>query len=106
MLGGQWSPMVWPGSVEGLEMQNPQTGVDIRMLREIGMASVRVPVDFVSPAFIVSHWLMTLSMPPIPQEVHPRLQRHIKSRIQSLESGKGVDWGTAEVRRRQTWRVC
>lgn len=38
------------------------------------------------------------------QEVHTRLHRHIKSRTQSLESGKGVDWGTAEVRPRKAMR--
>lgn len=48
MLGGQWSTMLWPGSAEGLESQNLQTGVDVELLRDIGMASVRVPVDFVS----------------------------------------------------------
>jgi len=50
MLGGQWSTMVWPGSAEGLESQKLQTGVDVGLLRDIGMASVRVPVDFVSIA--------------------------------------------------------
>lgn len=76
MLGGQWSNLVWPASEAGLEGKKPKTGVDVEKLREIGQASVRVPVDF---------------------EVHPRLQRHIKSRVQSLQSGEGIDWGTAEA---------
>ncbi|KAF8314960.1 dehydrogenase E1 and transketolase domain-containing protein 1 [Clavulina sp. PMI_390] len=75
-LGGRWSSMVWPSSPDGLEGKDPSTGVDIAKLREIGTASVHVPIDF---------------------EVHPRLQRHIKARIQSLESGNSLDWGTAEA---------
>lgn len=47
MLAGKWSNMVWPGGTEGLNGKNPETGVDIASLREIGLASVRLPVDFV-----------------------------------------------------------
>jgi 2-oxoglutarate dehydrogenase complex dehydrogenase (E1) component-like enzyme len=32
------------------------------------------------------------------QKIHPRLHRHVKHRLQSIESGKGLDWATAEVR--------
>ena len=32
------------------------------------------------------------------QEIHPRLQRHVKSRLASLDKGGGIDWATAEVR--------
>lgn len=31
------------------------------------------------------------------QVIHPRLQRHVKSRLASLEKGEGIDWATAEV---------
>jgi 2-oxoglutarate dehydrogenase complex dehydrogenase (E1) component-like enzyme len=31
------------------------------------------------------------------QEIHSRLQRHVKSRLQSIEKGAGLDWATAEV---------
>ena len=31
------------------------------------------------------------------QEIHPKLQRHVKNRLQSIEAGKGIDWATAEV---------
>ena len=34
------------------------------------------------------------------QEIHPRLQRHVKNRTQAMDSGKGLDWATAEVRAR------
>lgn len=48
MLGAQWSGMVWPSSKEGLAGKNPETGVALDSLKEIGLASVRVPLDFVS----------------------------------------------------------
>ncbi|CAE6428691.1 unnamed protein product [Rhizoctonia solani] len=75
MLGGKWSGMIWPGDSTKVN-HNPTTGVDSRTLVEIGKRSVAVPVGFAT---------------------HPRLQRHIKHRITSLESGQGIDWGTAEA---------
>lgn len=32
------------------------------------------------------------------QEIHSRLQRHVRSRLASLDKGEGIDWATAEVR--------
>ncbi|KAJ1311752.1 hypothetical protein OPQ81_010222 [Rhizoctonia solani] len=75
MLGGKWSGMVWPGDSANAN-HNPKTGVDVKTLVEVGKTSVAVPVGFAT---------------------HPRLQRHIKHRITSLESGQGIDWGTAEA---------
>ncbi|CAE6410650.1 unnamed protein product [Rhizoctonia solani] len=75
MLGGKWTGMVWPGDSTKAD-HNPKTGVDSKTLAEIGKTSVAVPVGFAT---------------------HPRLQRHIKHRITSLESGQGIDWGTAEA---------
>ncbi|KAH7929958.1 2-oxoglutarate dehydrogenase, E1 component [Leucogyrophana mollusca] len=74
MLDDQWAGMVWPASAEAV--RNPDTGVDREALVKIGNASVTVPSDF---------------------EIHPRLQRHVKHRLQSVESGKGLDWATAEA---------
>lgn len=34
---------------------------------------------------------------PTAQATHERLRRHIGAREKSLESGKGINWGTAEV---------
>ncbi|KAF8741388.1 Dehydrogenase E1 and transketolase protein 1, partial [Rhizoctonia solani] len=75
MLRGKWSGIVWPGDSTKVD-HNPKTGVDSKTLVEIGKTSVAVPVGFAT---------------------HPRLQRHIKHRITSLESGQGIDWGTAEA---------
>ncbi|KIK77031.1 hypothetical protein PAXRUDRAFT_835129 [Paxillus rubicundulus Ve08.2h10] len=79
---GQWSTtvidgtdmaMVWPGSKEARAFD---TGVSTEVLRKVGKASVEVPDGF---------------------EIHPRLQRHVKNRLGSLESGEGIDWATAEA---------
>lgn len=34
----------------------------------------------------------------VEKEIHPRLQRHVKNRLNALETGHGLDWATAEVR--------
>jgi probable 2-oxoglutarate dehydrogenase E1 component DHKTD1 len=31
------------------------------------------------------------------QEIHPRLNRHVKNRLKSVETGEGVDWASAEA---------
>ncbi|GLB42448.1 putative 2-oxoglutarate dehydrogenase C-terminal [Lyophyllum shimeji] len=74
MLDGQWKGMVWPASKEA--NFDPATGVDPDVLAKVGRASVAVPEGF---------------------EVHPKLHRHIKNRLKSIESGSGIDWATAEA---------
>ncbi|RDB26956.1 putative 2-oxoglutarate dehydrogenase E1 component DHKTD1, mitochondrial [Hypsizygus marmoreus] len=74
MLEGQWNGIVWPASVEA--EFNPTTGVDQATLATIGKASVAVPAGF---------------------EVHPKLHRHIKNRLKSIETERGIDWATAEA---------
>ncbi|KAF9479328.1 dehydrogenase E1 and transketolase domain-containing protein 1 [Pholiota conissans] len=74
MLEGQWKGMVWPRSKDALH--EPATGVDVDVLKDIGRASVKVPEGF---------------------EIHPKLHRHVKNRLQSIESGKGLDFATAEA---------
>lgn len=32
------------------------------------------------------------------QQIHPKLHRHVKNRLQSVTTGKGIDFATAEVR--------
>ncbi|KAF8997053.1 dehydrogenase E1 and transketolase domain-containing protein 1 [Cyathus striatus] len=71
---GQWSEIVWPASEEA--NHNPITGVQGETLKDIGKASVTVPDGF---------------------EIHPKLHRHVKNRLASLESGTGIDWATAEA---------
>ncbi|KAL0576101.1 hypothetical protein V5O48_005875 [Marasmius crinis-equi] len=74
MLREQWSGMVWPAGGETL--WNPDTGVNKETLVDVGKISVTVPDGFV---------------------IHPKLQRHVKNRVSSIESGKGLDWATAEA---------
>ncbi|KAI0719660.1 dehydrogenase E1 and transketolase domain-containing protein 1 [Fomitopsis betulina] len=74
MFKGSWSGMVWPANPDALH--DPETGVDHETLLRVGRASVTVPDDF---------------------EIHPRLQRHVNSRLRALEKGFGIDWATAEA---------
>ncbi|KAG2008244.1 dehydrogenase E1 and transketolase domain-containing protein 1 [Coprinopsis cinerea AmutBmut pab1-1] len=73
-LDGSWKDMVWPTSKEA--QHNPDTGVGRSVLEKVGRASVKVPEGF---------------------EIHPKLHRHVKNRLQSVETGKGIDWATAEA---------
>ncbi|KIM37025.1 hypothetical protein M413DRAFT_448750 [Hebeloma cylindrosporum] len=74
MLQDQWSGMVWPAS-EAAE-RDPPTGVKIQVLEKVGKASVAVPDGFT---------------------IHPKLERHVKNRLKSIESGTGIDFATAEA---------
>ncbi|KAF8498860.1 dehydrogenase E1 and transketolase domain-containing protein 1 [Gautieria morchelliformis] len=78
MLGGKWSGLVWPGppTSPSVIVHNPATGLDLDTLRRIGHHSVEVPEGF---------------------EIHSRLRRHVKHRLESLERGAGIDWATAEA---------
>ncbi|KAI0699000.1 dehydrogenase E1 and transketolase domain-containing protein 1 [Cytidiella melzeri] len=74
MLQQQWADMVWPAGEDA--RYNPETGVDQGILVNVGKASVKVPDGF---------------------EIHPRLHRHVKPRLHSLENGNNLDWATAEA---------
>lgn len=51
MLEDQWSGMVWPASKEA--NNDPDTGVDKKVLQDIGKASVTVPDGFVRQLFVL-----------------------------------------------------
>ncbi|KAJ7505194.1 Transketolase, pyrimidine binding domain-containing protein [Mycena galericulata] len=74
MLEKQWKGMVWPASSSA--ERTPETGVPAEQLKEVGKASVKIPDGF---------------------EIHPKLQRHVKNRLASIDSGVGLDWATAET---------
>ncbi|PPQ78664.1 hypothetical protein CVT25_010552 [Psilocybe cyanescens] len=74
MLEKQWAGIVWPASVEA--QHDPSTGVEKEKLEKIGKASVAVPEGF---------------------QIHPKLHRHVKNRLQSVTTGKGIDFATAEA---------
>lgn len=46
MLGGKWKDMVWPASAEA--ESDPETGLPVDRLVEIGKKSVELPAEFVS----------------------------------------------------------
>jgi probable 2-oxoglutarate dehydrogenase E1 component DHKTD1 len=46
MLADAWAQCVWPASDKAV--RDPATGVDVKVLQEVGRASVAVPSDFVS----------------------------------------------------------
>jgi probable 2-oxoglutarate dehydrogenase E1 component DHKTD1 len=79
-LQGQWAGMVWPSSTTAVQENkvdwNPDTGVSESELTRVAKASVELPGKF---------------------QILSRLQRHIKSRLSSLESGQGINWATAEA---------
>ncbi|KAI0367415.1 dehydrogenase E1 and transketolase domain-containing protein 1 [Pilatotrama ljubarskyi] len=74
VLQGQWKGLVWPASKDAV--WDPETGVEVDTLKRVGRASISVPEGF---------------------EIHPRLQRHVKNRLQAMDTGKGLDWATAEA---------
>lgn len=85
--------MVWPGSKEAKTFD---TGVPTEVLQKAGRGSVEVPIGFVRNCRLNLWRVLTGAV--ILQEIHPRLQRHVKSRLASLDKGEGIDWATAEVR--------
>ncbi|OSX61116.1 hypothetical protein POSPLADRAFT_1074828 [Postia placenta MAD-698-R-SB12] len=74
MLQEQWKGLVWPADDNAV--RDPETGVDREVLLRVGRASVSVSEGF---------------------EIHPRLQRHVSSRLRALDKGEGLDWATAEA---------
>jgi probable 2-oxoglutarate dehydrogenase E1 component DHKTD1 len=97
MLQGQWKGLVWPASEQA--EHNPATGVARSVLEKAGRASVTVPADFVRPS-LFAILLFYASDDGGEQEIHTRLQRHVKHRLQAIEKGVGLDWATAEVSNR------
>ena len=70
-LEGRWSGM----AVASGEARRGVTAVDIEILRQVGLQMTEIP----------SHI-----------NVHPKLQRVLKNRRESIEQGGGIDWATAE----------
>ncbi|KAL1409551.1 hypothetical protein Q8F55_003535 [Vanrija albida] len=72
MLGGKWKDIVWPSS--SAANPDPETGLPIDRLADVGRASVTLPDNF---------------------NVHSRLKRHISARLKALDAK--VDFATAEA---------
>ncbi|KAF8575257.1 dehydrogenase E1 and transketolase domain-containing protein 1 [Ramaria rubella] len=78
MLGGKWSGLVWPAypTAASSITDDPDTGLGLDVLRRLGRQSVEIPEGF---------------------EIHSRLKRHVRHRLESLDKGTGIDWATAEA---------
>jgi len=73
-LDGRWSGMKAAGEFEDPRRGN--TGVALEALRDIGKKITVVPQGF---------------------NVHKTIQRFLDHRAKSIETGKGIDWSTAEA---------
>ncbi len=71
-LDGRWAGL---GRAEG-EAQRGETGVDLALLRGIGMKLSEVPKGF---------------------NIHKTIQRFMDNRRKMIEAGEGIDWGMAEA---------
>jgi len=71
---GRWQGLV---NMEGEEeFREEETSVDLKVLREVGKAVSESPGNFV---------------------VNPKILRQLKAKRRMIESGKGIDWSTAEA---------
>ncbi|MFK7903202.1 MAG: 2-oxoglutarate dehydrogenase E1 component [Nitratireductor sp.] len=73
-LDGAWSGLKVADNAD--EQRSGATGVPVKALKEIGQAITTVPEGFT---------------------VHRTIQRFINNRSNAIESGKGIDWATAEA---------
>ncbi len=73
-----WLEGVWSGYEQAptVEDRRGTTELPVELVREIGLASTRVPAGFT---------------------LHPRLARVLDGRRKSVETGEGIDWATAEA---------
>jgi 2-oxoglutarate dehydrogenase E1 component len=72
-----WLSSKWSGFKGRAQMSRVRpTGVDLDMLRKIGVAAGTVPEDF---------------------KLHRQMQKIFQSRREMAEIGEGIDWGTAEA---------
>ncbi len=73
-LEGAWKGLAQMGEEE--EYRDDKTGVSLDLLKEVGLALCTVP-DGVA--------------------VNPKISRQLKSKKESIETGKDIDWATAEA---------
>jgi 2-oxoglutarate dehydrogenase E1 component len=71
-LEGKWSGL----EIASGEDRSGSSAVDMATLKEIGHAISSYPKDL---------------------EVNPKIARQLETRMQSIDSGEGIDWGTAEA---------
>ncbi|MEX0923595.1 MAG: 2-oxoglutarate dehydrogenase E1 component [Rhodovibrionaceae bacterium] len=72
-LEGKWSGL---SRVEGYDARRGQTSVDMKTLKEVGMALTRTPEGF---------------------NANRKIVRQLEAKAKMIESGEGIDWSTAEA---------
>jgi probable 2-oxoglutarate dehydrogenase E1 component DHKTD1 len=92
----EWSDLFWP--TDARTIVNPDTGVEREFLIEVGKRSVSVPDGFVGIIWIAMTRDFNTDIIYRAKAMHDRLKRHVGARLKTLESGDGINWGTAEVR--------
>ncbi len=73
-LDGRWTGLKAAGDAD--DPRRGDTGVDLKVLREIGKRITEVPANF---------------------HVHKTIQRFLDNRRKAIDSGEGIDWATAEA---------
>jgi len=71
-LSSKWKGFKGPGQMSRIR----KTGVEIDLLRKVGIAAGTVPEDF---------------------KLHRQMKKIFQNRREQAESGEGIDWGTAEA---------
>ncbi len=73
-----WLEGTWSGlePVKGYDARRGKTAVDLETLREVGRAITAIPEGLAA---------------------HRKLQKLFESKAQTIESGEGIDWATAEA---------
>ncbi|HHN72898.1 MAG TPA: 2-oxoglutarate dehydrogenase E1 component, partial [Thermopetrobacter sp.] len=74
-LSGYWKDFPPPATSTIEEPRHGRTSLSLDTLRRIGRALTTVPENF---------------------NIHPTLRRIVEARRQAIESGRGIDWATAE----------
>ena len=73
-LEGKWQGLVQLSEEE--EFREETTGVDLKKLKDVGLALAKVPSDF---------------------NLNPKIARQLEAKKAMMETGKDVDWATAEA---------
>ena len=73
-LEGKWLGLIQLAGEE--EMHEFETAAPMSLLREVGKAISEVPKDF---------------------NINPKIARQLEAKREMIETGRGVDWGTAEA---------
>lgn len=75
-LEGKWAGLQTASSASEDWSAVSNTGVDMAILKEVGMAISKIPADFA---------------------MNPKIAKQMEAKRQAIETGEGIDWATAEA---------